>query len=187
MQGLPYFSSDLWGLDARILATAWMRHLSPTIEGFVVNRRKEVVISKGDARFWLDKNGFWHYGNEKFRHRKIINYFHSSIRKDEDGYHVRQVHRDYVERVYFPYEDTALFVFDVITDKDVVLILNTQKQIKLKPRRLFIMDDNLYMHLGEERVKFTEQALIRISILMEYENEQCYIRVKGRRYEIQQL
>jgi len=161
--------------------------LSRTIEGFVVNRLKQVVISKEDATFWLDKNGFWRYGNEKFRHRKIINHFHSSIRKDEDGYHVMQLHRDYVERVYFRYEDTALFVFDVIVDEDVILVLNTQKRVKLRPRKLFIRKDNLYMHLGEDQVKFTEQALLRISILIEYENDECFIRVRGRRYKIQQL
>ena len=153
----------------------------------MANKLKEVVISKEDAIFWLDKNGFWHYGSEKFQHRKIINYFHSSIRKDKDGYHLMQTHRDFKEKVYFPYEDTALFVFDVIKHEDVILVLNTRKRINLKPKKLFIKDDNLYMHVGEDRVKFTEQVLIRISDLLEYENDQYFIRIRGRTYKIHQL
>lgn len=60
------------------------------------------------------KNGVWHCGSEKFQHRKIIIYFHSSIRKDKVNYDLMQTHRDYKEKVHFPYEDKALFVFDVI-------------------------------------------------------------------------
>jgi len=77
---------------------------------------KEIVVPREDAVFWLDGNGFWHNREEKFTHRKIINYFHSSIRKDKKGYYLFQVHPGYREKVYFPYEDTALFVFEVVRD-----------------------------------------------------------------------
>lgn len=152
----------------------------------MADKPREVVIPKEEAVFWLDRNGFWHNEHGKFQHKKIINYFHSSIRKDRDGYHLMQMYRDLKEKVYFPYEDTALFVFDVIIKEDVTLVLNTQKRIRLKPKKLFINDDSLYMQLGEERLKFTDQALIRIADRLEYENEQCFIRVRGRRYKIHQ-
>ena len=158
-----------------------------TMEYVMSGKPKEVVIPKENAVFWLDKNGFWHYGHEKFQHRKIINYFHSSIRKDKEGYYVVQAHRDHVEKVYFPYEDTALFVFDVIRDEDITLVLNTGKRIKLQPKKLFIKDDSLYMHFKEERVKFTEQALVRISDLIKDDNDQCHIRVRGKKYRIRPL
>ena len=77
---------------------------------------KEIVISKEDAVFWLDKNGCWHNDAGKFRHKKIIDFFNRSIRKDADGFHLCQLRDNCVEKVYFPYEDTALFVFDVIED-----------------------------------------------------------------------
>lgn len=151
------------------------------------SRLKEVVISKQEAVFWLDKNGFWHNEQGKFEHRKIINHFHACIRKDKDGYHLAQEHRGYREKVYFPYEDTALFVFDVIREEDITLVLNTKKRIKLKPKKLFIKNDSLYMQAGEDRIKFTEQALIRIAPLMEYDNDAPFIRVKGRTYRIREF
>ena len=145
---------------------------------------KEVVIPKEEAVFWLDKNGFWHNDAGKFEHRKIINYFHRCIRKDEHGYHLAQEHGGYREKVYFPYEDTALFVFDVIKEDGMTLVLNTQKRIRLKPKKLFIKQDNLYMHAGDERIKFSEQALIRLAAFMEEHNDDLFIRVRGRRYRI---
>ena len=152
----------------------------------MMKKIKEVVIPKEDAVFWLDKYGCWHNKNEKFQHRKIIHYFHSSIKKDKNGYHLLQTHRDYREKVYFHYEDTALFVFDILQQGNVILILNTKKRVPLKPKKLFIKDDSLYMHVADEQIKFTEHALIRIAKLIEFEKDNCFIRVRGRRYRIQQ-
>ena len=148
---------------------------------------KEIVILKDDAVFWLDKNGRWRNKDGEFEHKRIIEYFHSSIKKDRDGYHLQQIIEDCQEKVYFNYEDTALFVFDVITDQDISLILNTKKRIKLKPKKLSIKGDNLYMSVGEERIKFAEKGLIKISEFIEYDNDQYFIRIKNRRYKIQTL
>jgi len=147
-------------------------------------RPREVVIPKEKSRFWLDEHGFWHNGHEKFRHPKIIRHFHACIRKDRDGFHLFQEHGGFTEKAYFHYEDTALFVFDVIKGEDVILVLNTEKRMKMKPRRLFIENDSLYIQFGEDRIKFTEHALIRIADLLEDENERCYIRIRGRRYQV---
>ncbi|MBC8391818.1 MAG: MFS transporter permease [Deltaproteobacteria bacterium] len=146
---------------------------------------QEIVILKDDAVFWLDKNGRWRNKDGEFEHKRIIEYFHSSIKKDRDGYHLQQIIGDCQEKVYFNYEDTALFVFDVITDQDIFLILNTKKRIKLKPKKLSIKGDNLYMSVGEERIKFAEKGLIKISEFIEYDNDQYFIRIKNRRYKIQ--
>ena len=88
----------------------------------MADKRKEVIISKEEAVFRMDKYGSWRYNNEKFQHKKIINFFHSSIRKDKHGYHIRQAHRDHVEKVYFPYEDTPLFVFDVEKKEKIIYL-----------------------------------------------------------------
>lgn len=146
---------------------------------------QEIVILKDDAVFWLDKNGRWRNKDGEFEHKRIIEYFHSSIKKDRDGYHLQQIIGDCQEKAYFNYEDTALFVFDVITDQDIFLILNTKKRIKLKPKKLSIKGDNLYMSVGEERIKFAEKGLIKISEFIEYDNDQYFIRIKNRRYKIQ--
>jgi len=145
---------------------------------------REVVIPKEKAVFRLDGRGRWHSEEGEFLHRKIIEHFHASIRKDEQGFHLMQKHRDFREKVYFPYEDTALFVFDVVKGENIELVLNTRKRVKLMPRKLFIRDDELYIRLGEDRAKFTEHALIRLSPFLEFEEEETFVKVKGRRYRI---
>ena len=151
------------------------------------SRLKQVVIPKEHAVFWLDRDGFWHNEQGKFENRKIINHFHRCIRKDKHGYHLAQEHSGYEEKVYFPYEDTALFVFDVVKNDDITLVLNTKKRIKLKPGKLFIKGDSLYMDAGDDRIKFSEQALIRIAAFMEYHNDELFMRVRERRYRIREL
>jgi len=150
------------------------------------NKRTEIIIPKDRAIFWLDKNGRWHNAHGEFEHKKIIDYFHSSIKRDENGYYLSQKRGDVQEKVYFHYEDTALFAVDLIKDKDTTLVLNTRKQVRLMPRNLFIRSDNLYMRMREETIKFTERGLMKISDLLEYDNDQYFIKVKNRRYRILQ-
>jgi hypothetical protein len=150
----------------------------------MTKKLKEVVVPKEQAVFWLDGRGRWHGESGEFRHRKIIEHFHSSIRKDKQGFHLMQRHRDFREKVYFPYEDTALFVFDVLKGENLELVLNTRKRMKLMPRKLFIRDDDLYIRIGEDSAKFTEHALIRLSPFLEFEEDQVFVKVKGRRYKI---
>ena len=145
---------------------------------------KTIVIPKEQAVFWLDKNGRWHNENGQFEHKKIVNYFHSCIKRDQHGYYLYQANANYAEKVYFPYEDQALFVFDVIRQDDLILVLNTGRQIKLRPRKLFIKNDCLYMHLDREIIKFSEQGLFKIAQLIEEIKGRLYIRVKNRRYQI---
>ncbi|MGD8293802.1 MAG: MFS transporter permease [Desulfobacterales bacterium] len=150
----------------------------------MANTIKEKVIPKENAVFWLDKNGCWRNAHGKFEHHKIIEYFHSCIKYDQGGYYLSQVNGNCREKVYFPYEDQALFVFDVIRQDRLTLILNTKKRIELDPDNLFIREDNLYMRMGEETVKFIEHGLIKIAPFLEDEKGRLYIRLKDRRYRI---
>ena len=145
---------------------------------------KTIEISADDAVFWLDANGNWHNSDGKFRHKKIIDYFHASIRRDDKGYHLYQAHEDYIEKVYFHHEDTALFVFDVLPQTDIMLVLNTKRKVKLSPRKLSITNDSLYMHRGHEIIKFAEQGLMKIAPFLEEDGDQLFIRSKNRRYRI---
>lgn len=147
-------------------------------------KRTQIVIPKDKAVFWLDKNGRWQNVHGEFQHNKIIDYFHSSIKRDENGYYLFQKRDDVEEKVYFPYEDTALFAVDLLKEKGIVLILNTRKQVRLKPKNLFIKDDNLYMRMGEETIKFSERALMKLSELLVYTDDQYAIRIGGRKYKI---
>ena len=147
-------------------------------------KRTEIIIPKDRAIFWLDKNGRWHNVHGEFQHKKIIDYFHSSIQKDEKGYYLFQERGNLREKVYFHYEDTALFAVDLIKDENITLILNTKKQIKLKPKNLFTRNDNLYMRLGQETIKFSDRGLMKISDLLEFKDQQYFIKVKNKRYRI---
>jgi hypothetical protein len=149
-------------------------------------KRTEIVIPKDQAVFWLDKNGRWHNQHGEFQHKKIIDYFHASIGKDKNGYFLFQQIENTNEKVYFHCEDTALFAVDLIKEKDITLLLNTKRRVKLKPKKLWIRDDSLYMQTSDGDIKFIERGLMKISELLEFTNEQYFIRVKDRRYRIPQ-
>lgn len=147
----------------------------------------EIVIPKEKAVFWLDKNGCWHNDNGKFRHKRIIDFFHASIRKEKDGYYLYQEKDKWREKVYFHFEDTALFVFDVLKENNIILVLNTGKRVTLTPERLFVQDDILYVDLEEERVKFSERSLMKISDLLEFEDNRYFMKLKDKRYRLQEV
>ncbi len=145
---------------------------------------KEIVIPKEDAVFWMDEHGRWQNEHGTFEHAKIIDYFHSSIRRDEMGYFLAQERDGYSEKVYFRYEDTALFVFDVLIDEDITLVLNTKKRIKLQPGDLTIREDKLYIQDGEDRIKFAERGLLKIANLLEEADGSFVIRVNDTTYTV---
>ena len=145
---------------------------------------EQIIIPKEKAVFWLDGNGRWHNAHGPFENRKIIAFFNTHIRRDEGGYHVAQKRDGLFEKVYFRHEDTALFVFDVLTGPPITLVLNTGDRVRLMPRKLTTSNDGLYMHRGDERIKFVDRALEKISKWIEYEGNRYFIEVDGRRYRI---
>lgn len=133
-----------------------------------------VVIPKEDAVFWLDAHGRWHNQHGPFEHKRIIDYFHKAIRWDADGYYLEQTHEGgRTEKVYFPCEDTALFVFDVQevqpdvasdhTLSNIRLILNTGISLPLPIENLRVENNQLYLLWNHQRVRFTAKALLKIS------------------------
>lgn len=146
----------------------------------------EIVIPREKAVFWLDRNGRWRNRNGPFRNPRIIDYFHAAIRRDADGYYVAQEREGVREKVYFPYEDTALFAVDVAFGEPAEIILNTGRRLALDPEALSIADDALYLLAGEERIRFTDRALMKLSERLDFEGEEYYIRLGGRRHRIRQ-
>ena len=144
-----------------------------------------VTIPKEKAVFRLDKNGVWYNGEEKFTNRKIINYFHSMIKKDEDGYFLGQEHKHYIEKVYFPYEETPLFVFRSLkTDDGLILRLNTGEEMTLDPKQLFVRNDNLYIQNNDHLIKFKDHAQVSIAEYLDDEDDQYAIHINGEKYII---
>lgn len=147
---------------------------------------KELIIPKEKAVFWLDKHGYWNNEHGKFQNKKIIEYFHSSIKRDSGGYYVGQNRDEIMEKVYFPYEDTALFVFTVVKAEKIILVLNTGTEVELEPQNLYAKADSLYQQSGEDQIKFTDKALMKISDLLTFEGENYFITVKQKVMEIPQ-
>lgn len=147
-------------------------------------RLKEIVVPPEAATFWLDRRGNWCNRHGRFQHRKIVAYFHASIGRDEKGYFVSQINGDIREKVYFHYEDTALFVFDVQVEDGVILVLNTGRRIRLDPASLFIRHDCLYVRQDGELIKFTEKSMLQIAPWVAQDGEQCYLMFKGKRFAI---
>ncbi|MCF6246646.1 MAG: MFS transporter permease, partial [Desulfobacula sp.] len=124
----------------------------------VYQKRKLVVIPKEKAVFWINKNGEWCNEHGKFEHPGIIKYFNASIKKDDNGYFVHQSSDELEEKVYFPYEETAVFAIDIIDKKEFTLITNTGQTINVNPENLFEKDDSLYMETIDHTIKFTSRA-----------------------------
>jgi len=145
---------------------------------------KEIIIKKEDAVFWMDANGRWHNQHGEFEHKRVIDYFNRSIQHDADGYFVSQQRGELIEKVYFPYEETAFFVVGVVTNNDVWLLLNTGKKIALDPKSLTIKNDSLFIQADNQLIKFNDRSMIKLSNLFEEKDGQFLIRLHGQDYPI---
>lgn len=141
-----------------------------------------VVIPKEDAVFWMDRFGKWHNEGGPFKHKRIIDYFNTSIRRDGDGYFVEQIRDDVREKVYFRYEDTPLFVLDAIIGDPLKLILNTGEKIALSPEFLFVSKDHLYLQRGDEKIKFSDRVLLKLAAYLDYDEVHYYFIIGDGRY-----
>lgn len=154
----------------------------------MANEPKPVrIIPKEKAVFRLDKNGNWRADDEKFTNQKIIRYFHSLIKKDKDGFFLEQEHEHFIDKVYFPYEDTALFVNRIIAGGGLILCTNTGRQIELDPEKLLIKNDDLYVQNGEDLIKFNQNALLALAGYMDDVGDQFVINIGGKRHVISRL
>ena len=147
-------------------------------------RSKEMIIPKEEALFRLDKNGIWYNEDGKFQHPKIVRYFNASIRKDHRGYHLYQQREDFIEKVYFLYEDTALFVVDIKKGEKITLVLNTGETMILDPAWLFTCNDNLYAQTPDHRIKFAQMALVKISAFIQEKADRMGLSLDGVFHEI---
>jgi hypothetical protein len=156
------------------------------LEGVLLTtvNRKEIVVGPEEATFWMDRWGNWCNRHGRFEHKKIIAYFHSAIRRDESGYFVSQVNGEVLEKVYFHYEDTALFVFDVTMAQSLRLTLNTGRRLVLDPASLFIRGDALYLQEGTERIKFNQTSMLKMSRYFDYQGSSCFFCYQEKRFPV---
>ncbi len=145
---------------------------------------KEIIIPKENAVFWMDTDGVWHNEHGKFESPKIIRYFNTSIQKDENGYHLYQERDGTREKVYFPCEETAIFVVQVIQGSPVQLVLNTEKIIRLKPEQLYMENDQLYIQQEDGLIKFSQKALMAFAPLLDEVDGQLFLCMDGERFPV---
>ncbi len=147
--------------------------------------KKQIIVSREDSVFWMDENGVWKNEHGRFEHPKIIKYFNSSINKDDDGYYVCQVTDEFEEKVYFPYDETAVFAVDIKITEDVQVVLNIRSAVSLDDGRLFSKNDNLYLDTAQHLVKFSAQVLIKLSRFMKDIDGQMVLDINDRIYPVQ--
>lgn len=144
-----------------------------------------ITIPREEAVFWLDAEGRWHNEHGPFEHPKVSAYFHACIQRDADGYFVGQQRDAVYEKVYFRYEDTALFVFGVgEQDRATILRLNTGLTIDLQPADLFVKDDHLYVHTAMGPARFNQNSLMQIAKRIEEQDGALCIRVGEERFKL---
>lgn len=144
----------------------------------------EVIIPQEKAVFWMDGHGRWCNRHGRFEHKRIIDHFNRSLEKDEDGYYVTQVRGDIREKVYFPYEETPLFVTRIVNGDPVQLVLNTGETVDLEPSRLYVKTDHLYFRRDHETIKFGDRALMAMAPYLEGEADCLCIRIGDRAWPI---
>lgn len=145
---------------------------------------KRITIPKEKAIFWLDKDGVWQNEHGRFEHPRIARFFHSSIQKDEMGYFVHQKTDTFEEKVYFRYEDTAIFVFDLVVNDHIDLVLNTGEKILLNPEQLVQKNDSLYVITPVHFIKFTQKALVKLSKYMEEKDGVLCLNVNDKSWDL---
>jgi len=148
---------------------------------------RKVIVPADEATFWMDGWGHWCNRHGRFEHPKIIAYFNAAITRDAQGYFVSQINGEVREKVYFHYEETALFVFDIKLGDVMTLVLNTGRQVGLEPGMLFIRNDHLYARDGSELIKFNEASMLKISRFFENAENRCFLVYKGQRVAIPEM
>jgi hypothetical protein len=145
---------------------------------------KEIVVQKEDAVFRMDENGVWHNRHGRITHPRIIEYFDAAIKKDAGGFFLYQAYDNIREKVYFPYEGTALFAVDVIMDPGTTLILNTKEKVALAPGALFAEKGRLCMRLDDGYVKFSEKVQRVLSVFIREDGERLIFMTESGSFEI---
>ena len=145
---------------------------------------RQVVISKEDAVFWMDENGEWHNEHGKFEHPRIIKYFNSAIKKDEHGYFVAQSTDEIEEKVYFKFQETAVFAVDVKHGDPIMLRLNTGRSAEFDPATLRVRGDHLYAAAGDHLIKFTSTAMLKLSTYLKEDDGHLVFSLNGRDWPV---
>ena len=148
------------------------------------SNQQEIVVTRDEAVFWLDRNGHWHNEGGRIELKKVIHRFNLSIQKDINGYFLTQINCGKLEKVYFHYEDTALFAIDINKKEPITLRLNNGHCLPLYPEKLFVSGECLYTLINDDWIKFSERSLLKISSWIDYEKSPYIFHYQGKIFPI---
>ena len=143
-----------------------------------------VEISADHAVFWMDERGRWCNEHGPFENPRIIDRFNRALRRDGKGYFVTQERDGLREKVYFHYVETPLTAMDVRGRPPRTLVLNSRQHLPLDPSALYILKATLFMRSGDERIRFSERAMVRLAPFLKETSHGPAVRIGGRWYPI---
>jgi len=143
-----------------------------------------VEISADHAVFWMDERGRWCNAYGPFENPRIIDRFNRALRRDGKGYFVTQERDGLREKVYFHYVDTPLTAMDLRGRPPQTLVLNSRKRLPLDPSALYISKDTLFMRSGDERIRFSERAMVRLAPFLKETAHGLAVKTGGRWHPI---
>ena len=148
------------------------------------------IVSKEESEIRLKEDGRWIHQGELFSNRKIIEFFHQAIRKDEKGqYYLHNVYDGREEHVYFEVEDTAYFVETLEFDGQAqafVVGLNTGDS-GLVDVKGFETDERGVMYcrvLDDDRARLTANAMQQLADLSRMDEGGIYVDLTGEKVYI---
>ena len=148
------------------------------------------IVSKEESEIRLREDGKWIHQGEPFSNRKIIDFFHRAIRKDEKGeYYLHNVYDGKEEHVYFEVEDTAYFVEKLEFDKGAQafkITLNTGDDGFIDVRGLRTDERGVvYCRvLDDDRARLTDNAMHQLADLSGMDDRGVYIDLTGEKIYI---
>ena len=148
------------------------------------------IVSREESGIRLKEDGRWIHQGEFFSNRKIIDFFHRAIRKDQRGeYYLHNVYEGKEEHVYFEVEDTAYFIESLKFDRKAqafLVTLNTGDDGYVDVRG-FRADERGVMYcrvLDDDRARLTPNAMQQLADLSQMDGGGVYVDLTGEKVYI---
>ena len=148
------------------------------------------IVSKQESEIRLKEDGRWIHQGELFSNRKIIEFFHRAIRKDEQGeFYLHNVYDGKEEHVYFEVEDTAYFIETLEFDQQArafLVTLNTGDTGLVDVKGLQT-DERGVMYcrvLDDDRARLTPDAMQQLADLSRMDDGGVYVDLTGEKVYI---
>lgn len=141
------------------------------------------IVPAEESGIVLDERGRWFHQGQPVENAKIGEFFHRSIKKDDQGrYYLYNEMDSLREMVYFEAEDTAYFVKHLALDDErhrLLASLNTGIAVEIDARTLE-QDERGVMYcrvLDDDRARLTTNALHDLSDLVHEDDHGIFLQL----------